>query len=50
MYRIPRIQSTELKKTNKQKRPSEDASILLGREMRTVSGGERQGRTWKETG
>jgi hypothetical protein len=30
MYRIPRIQSTELK-VNKQKDPSEDASIPPGR-------------------
>jgi hypothetical protein len=30
MSRIPRIQSTKLKKVNKPKGPSKDASILLG--------------------
>jgi hypothetical protein len=33
-YRIPRIQSTELKKVDKLKGPSEDASISLGREKK----------------
>ena len=35
-YRIPRIKSTELKKVNKLKSPSEDASIPLGREEKTI--------------
>ena len=47
MYRIPRIQSTELKKVNKLKGPSEDASIPLGREKKaTIAVGEREGETW----
>jgi hypothetical protein len=37
-YRIPRIQSTELK-VNNQKGKSEDASIPLGREKKTNMGG-----------
>ena len=37
--RIPRIQSTELKKVDKQKGPSEDVSILLGREKKAITGG-----------
>jgi hypothetical protein len=39
MYRIPTIQSTEHKKDNKQKSPSEEASIPLGREKKTITGG-----------
>jgi hypothetical protein len=31
-YRLPKIQSTELKKLNKLKGPSDDASAPLGRE------------------
>jgi hypothetical protein len=38
MYRIPRIQSTELKKVNKQTGPIEDASILLGKEKKAITG------------
>jgi hypothetical protein len=38
-HRIPRIQSTELKKVNKLKSPSEDASIPLGREKKAITGG-----------
>jgi hypothetical protein len=48
-YRIPRIQSTEPKKVNKQKGPSEDASIPLGREKITITGwggGPGRGGTW----
>jgi hypothetical protein len=37
-YRIPRIQSTELKKVNKPKGPSEDAIIPLGREKKAIMG------------
>ena len=44
MYRIPRIQSTDLKKLNSSKGPSEDISIPLGREKRS------QGRDMEETG
>jgi hypothetical protein len=46
-YRIPGIQSTELKKANKLKGPSEDASIPLGREKKAITGGElgREGGT-----
>ena len=36
MYRIPRIQSTELKKVNKQKGPRKDASIPVGKEKRAI--------------
>ena len=38
--RIPRIQFTELKKVNKQKGPSEDASVPLGREKKIITKGE----------
>jgi hypothetical protein len=41
-YRIPKTQSTELKKLNKLKCPSEDASVPLGREESDHKGeGER---------
>jgi hypothetical protein len=41
---MPRIhQSTELKKFNKLKRPSVDASIPLGREKKTILGSR-----WKD--
>jgi hypothetical protein len=36
-YRIPRILSTELKKVNKLKDPSEDASVPLGREKKAIT-------------
>jgi hypothetical protein len=39
-YRIPKIQSTELKKFNKLKCPSEDASVPLGREKKAITGWE----------
>ena len=43
-YRIPRIQSTEIKKVNKQKGPSEDPSIPVGREKKAAMGwGRDQG-------
>ena len=38
-YRIPKIQSTELKKVNKLKGPREDASVPLGREKNAVTVG-----------
>jgi hypothetical protein len=40
MYRIPKIQSTELKKVNKLKDPSEDDSDPLGREKKAITSGE----------
>jgi hypothetical protein len=43
MYRIPRIQATELK-VNKQKGPSEDASNRLGRGIVKQSQGADGGR------
>jgi hypothetical protein len=39
-YRIPKIQFTELKKLNKLKCPSEDASVPLGRENKAITSGE----------
>jgi hypothetical protein len=48
--RIPRIQSTELKKVDKQKGPSEDVSILLGREKETITGGRGRERSGWERG
>ena len=39
-YRIPKIQSTELKKVNKLKGPSEDASVPLRREKKAITSGE----------
>jgi hypothetical protein len=39
MYRIPRIQSTELKKVNELKGPKEDVSIALGREKKAITEG-----------
>ena len=46
-YRIPKIQSTELKKVNKLKCPSEDASISLGREKKAITSGRRDGGIWE---
>ena len=56
-YRIPRIKSTELKKFNKPKDPSKDASILLFREKKAILGSrkkdvpgwEREGEEQRET-
>ena len=39
-YRIPKIQSTELKKLNKLKCLSEDTSVPLGREKKAITSGE----------
>jgi hypothetical protein len=36
-YRIPKLQSKELKKVNKLKCPSDDASVPLGREKKAIS-------------
>jgi hypothetical protein len=38
MYRISKIQFTELKKFNKLKGPSKDASVPLGREKNQIQG------------
>jgi hypothetical protein len=38
--RIPKIQSTELKKVNKLKSSSKDASVPLGREKKAITSGE----------
>jgi hypothetical protein len=38
--RIPKIQSTKLKKVNKLKCPSEDASVPLGRVKKTITSGK----------
>jgi hypothetical protein len=42
MHRIPRIQSSEFKKVNKLKGPSENASIIFGREKKAITGGRRR--------
>ena len=39
-YQISKIQPTELKKVNKLKGPSEDASVPLGREKKAITIGE----------
>ena len=41
--RIPKILSTELKKFNKLKGPSEDASVTLGRKRKSITS-EKGGR------
>jgi hypothetical protein len=41
-----RIHFTKLKKVNKLKRPNEDASISLGREKKSITGGGREGSGW----
>jgi hypothetical protein len=46
---MPRIQSTELKKVNKWKGPSENASVPFGREKKTGSQG-REGSRWEGKG
>lgn len=54
MYRIPRIQFTELKKINKQKGPSGDASFTFGRRRnqprKTEGGGDHGARREGERG
>jgi hypothetical protein len=40
MYRIPKIQSTELQKLSKLKCPSEDDSVPFGREKKAITSGE----------
>ena len=39
---MSKIQSTELKKLNKLKCPSEDISVSLGREKKVITSGEGQ--------
>lgn len=49
--RTPRIQSTEFKKLNKLKGPSENDSILFGREKKPISvlrDGERERPRWEQ--
>jgi hypothetical protein len=46
---MPRIQFTDLKKVNKPKDPSENASIPLGREEKG-EGREREGTEWDSGG
>jgi hypothetical protein len=41
-YRIHKIQSTEFKRLNKLKCPSEDASVPLGREKKAITSRERE--------
>ena len=58
-YRIPKIQSTELKKVNKPKCPNENTSVPLGREKKAITSGEGskdlggkmdRGEEWEERG
>jgi hypothetical protein len=37
MYRIPKIQSTELRKVNKLNGPSDDATVPLGRKKKAIT-------------
>ena len=50
-YRIPKIESTELKKLNKPKYPSDDASVSLERDGRVkkaiTRGGGVSERSWE---
>jgi hypothetical protein len=39
-FKIHKIQSTEFKRFNKLKGPSEDASVPLGREKKAITNGE----------
>jgi hypothetical protein len=52
MYIIPRIKSTQIKKVNKLKSPSEDVSILLRSEKKEITGvigrGDQDGKCYKE--
>ena len=43
MCRIPSIQSTELKKVNKLKDPSEDVSVQLGKENKAITRCRKEG-------
>jgi hypothetical protein len=44
--RLPKIQSTKLKKFNKVKCPNEDTSVPLGREKKAITNGG----SWRESG
>jgi hypothetical protein len=47
-YRIPRIQSTDLKKVNKQKGPSDMPQFHLGRKKKAIVGcREMEGPEWE---
>jgi hypothetical protein len=46
MEKKKRIQSPELNEVNKMKCPSEDASVLFGREKKAITSGEG----WRELG
>ena len=48
MYRILKIQSTELQKVNKLKGPSEDARAPLGREKKAIT--SEEGEIWEGKG
>jgi hypothetical protein len=48
--KIPKIESTELKKFNKLKGPSEDASVPLGREKKAITNGDRSEGPGRESG
>jgi hypothetical protein len=49
-YRIPRKQATEIK-VNKQRHPSKNASIPLGRKKKTITGGrQREESGWERGG
>jgi hypothetical protein len=43
MYRITKIQSTELKQFNKMKGSNEDGSVPLGKKKKELQWGEREG-------
>jgi hypothetical protein len=47
MYRIPRTQLTDSKKCNKQKGPSEGASIPFRRKKKIMGGRGREGSGWE---
>jgi hypothetical protein len=49
-YRIPRIQPRDLRKFNKQKGPSEDASIPLRRGNKIIMGGSKREGPGREKG
>jgi hypothetical protein len=49
-YRIPKIQSTKLKKVNKLKCSSEDSSILLGREKKAITSEDLREGSGRESG
>ena len=53
-FKIHKIQSTEFKRLNKLKRPSENTSVPLGREKKAIMSGERgrnlRGKVDKEWG